>query len=69
MQHVEVRSEKPAKVILTAWVAADKLQNAPSISIDINYMDGSFSLDHRLCQVLELTVGRKNFGCSCFKAT
>ena len=48
MQHVEVRSEKPAKVILTAWVAADKLQTPPSISIDINYMDGSFSLDHRI---------------------
>ena len=32
MQHVEVRSEKPAKVILTAWVAADKLQTPPSIS-------------------------------------
>ena len=60
MQHVEVRSEKPAKVILTAWVAADKLKNAPSISIDIKYMDGSFSLDHNCTRYWNLRLAEKN---------
>eukprot|EP00943_MAST-04B_sp_MAST-4B-sp1_P005215 g5215.t1 len=48
MQHVEIRSEKPAKVILTAWVAGEQLENPPSISIDVNYMDGTFSLNHKI---------------------
>ena len=48
MQHVEIRSEKPAKVILTAWIAGEQLESPPSISIDVNYMDGTFSLNHKI---------------------
>ena len=48
IQHVVLRTVKPAQLILTAWVAGDTLEYPPNIAADVYYMDGTFSLDHKI---------------------
>jgi LysM repeat protein len=48
IQHIVLNSKNPAQLILSAWVAGDELYTPPSISADVYYTDGTFSMDHKI---------------------